>query len=577
MTDRGKLPVNGVGLPRLLLIGLVAVAVSTPGLLQTAQLARAGVAYHRYALGGGRTGDEAQARVAVDLLRVALQGDGTNGRAWFRLGEMALALGEAELAGEALARAVQLRPGDRRGHLLLGDAYDLLAMPEAAIEQWELGDPSGALRHEARVVSHLAIADARLEAGDQVLGLTVLRGEVLRLDPGNLFALAAVTATAGPELERQHPLWQPYLQQLPQMRPAGDRRYDAYQVRAIASLYRQGHWSREQVLRAGRYYAWHGPEAALQLYAALGGDDGLHDLRAVAVTSLVRLERHSEAISLASGGNSQADARALGMALLAQARRTNAAEDWEAAVTGLAAYHRRFPQDLWPLPQLIEANSALARHAEAERWRASYAEVTEGADVRAAAEALGLAPELLSLGPNLVAGSGFERWEAGRPEHWVWSDMSSRDPWNRGSFVGGVEEIEGLDRLSARVECLWTESDPRRERSRAGYWQRDEKTRALREIALSAGSVHLVSFSYRTEGVEGPGVGFWLSYGAAPCWAGEKLLEPTNGEWRRMAFVCEEAGADDQPLRPLLRLWRPGMVLFDDVRVSEVIVSPAGK
>jgi len=150
--------------------------------------------------------------------------------------------------------------------------------------------------------------------------------------------------------------------------------------------------------------------------------------------------------------------------------------------------------------------------------------------------------------------------------------MATGDPWNRGFFVGGPEEWDGLNGTSARIQCLWRQENPELEGARAGYWQYDEKSRGLRSIPVDSGKSYVVSFNYCTRDVNGNGAALWLSYKPSPCWAGEKFLPPTGGEWRHVAFACGPAQEGDEGLRPLLRLWQPGTVLFDDFQIRQVEV-----
>jgi tetratricopeptide (TPR) repeat protein len=191
-----------------------------------------------------------------------------------------------------------------------------------------------------------------------------------------------------------------------------------------------------------------------------------------------------------------------------------------------------------------------------------------GTDDRyAVAESLGVQPETVSLGPNLLSISGAEVMQGGSLWSWKWSGMCNREPFGRGLFVGGVDRLDGDDPV--RITGVWEDAQ-RGERPRAGFWYRDTVALHSDKPVPEGERTYVLSFDYRTaalqrdssasvHGVETRAEGF----------VEEKFLTETHGVWSHMAIV----GVAAEPklgLRPLFRLFGEGHVWFDNISLRAV-------
>ncbi|HET6446638.1 MAG TPA: hypothetical protein VFI27_18885 [candidate division Zixibacteria bacterium] len=193
---------------------------------------------------------------------------------------------------------------------------------------------------------------------------------------------------------------------------------------------------------------------------------------------------------------------------------------------------------------------------------------------------LGLSHSDFELGPNLVLNSGFEEWldiqseRTRRPKWWLWSDMFSRKPFNEALFIGGEDDFSAPEgQMAARIDGLWVAQQEGKELARAGFWNFDESLRGLRQIPLEADSAYLLTFLYRTERVSDNAATFW--HGGT----GEATqllpidahgLPATEGAWYRFVAIGWNRDDNEWVLSPLLRLYQPGTVQFDDVEIEMI-------
>ena len=83
-----------------------------------------------------------------------------------------------------------------------------------------------------------------------------------------------------------------------------------------------------------------------------------------------------------------------------------------------------------------------------------------------------------------------------------------------------------------------------------------------------------MSLNYLTLDISGGAPAVWLSTGGSGCWANDRGLASTGGEWRHMMAICGPVPEAAEPLQPLVRFFGSGVVLFDDVQIREAIVLP---
>ncbi|NPV06362.1 MAG: tetratricopeptide repeat protein [Anaerolineae bacterium] len=569
-------------LAAVLLAAIAFLYFSAPWLTSLARSELGGVALHRgLALMEERPSEpNPYLDRALRHFQAAVASNDANAHAWRQLGELYLVLGQNEEARQALSRAVMLRPSFPLYHVLLGDAYDGLGAAREAIDTWREGR-GGILRRDQIAANACKIADAHIQAGDPLSAVPVLRDEVLPVDPDNLFALAYIVSTYDGAVSGPHPLADPYRESAVYPPPGGfrvssDARLAAFQARGAVRLYSAGYWDAGLMVNTIRYWASQGHPAAVMAARELWQSAPEDETWLLAYAeALVRSGLHQEALTLLEEGaaGSPGVLRWRALAWVEAARRGDRDEYWRGAREALLAYRAAAPDDLWPLAVLPQVCQRLGAPEEAERWQADLKRRTEDADREAVAEALQVEAEAVRLGANLVLNGGFELWAGDRPEHWTWSNMATGDPWNLAFYAGGPEEVQALLGASARVQGIWRQERQDREPARAGYWLYDQSARALRELKVTPGLTYVVSLDYFTEvgGAVQPTV--WLSYADSPCWAGDRRLAPTEGEWRHFTFVCGPAAEGDDPLRPLLRLFGTGTVLFDNLAVREVILA----
>jgi len=222
-------------------------------------------------------------------------------------------------------------------------------------------------------------------------------------------------------------------------------------------------------------------------------------------------------------------------------------------------YRTVAPYDLLGLKRLAVIYQSLGR-PEALTLREELEAKTDNR--RIVAEALNVPVESVELGTNLAENGGFELWVNGRPEAWVWSDMATGDPWNRGTFAGGNDKLNAWDGQAARLDGLWLQQKPGKEAGRCGYWHM--------AIPLEPDALYLVAFFYRTARHQGERSSLWLSYQGYNLFAGDYFLPDTAGVWRKFAVIGWNKPGEVSAIQPLLRSWGSGEFEFDAVEVRKV-------
>ncbi len=234
------------------------------------------------------------------------------------------------------------------------------------------------------------------------------------------------------------------------------------------------------------------------------------------------------------------------------------------------AYTSVHPDDVVALTKLLGIERKLGmRTVERE------AKLNSLADERLLlAEQFNLAPEAIALGPNLITNPGFEVLSGSRPAGWHGSSHANNPPFDRALFRAGLDSLDSAQgNQSARVSGLWVGDQPERASPSEGFWAWNESQQSLRPIPLERDAIYVLSFNYRTAwmGVRGVTVYLNTRIPAGGSFGGEHAFPPTEGAWRQ-ALLLGWTGDDSSGVLPLLRLWGPGQVLFDNVELREVIV-----
>ena len=564
---------------------IVLLVVFRPKLVSAARTELAGLAFDRGLVMLRQRPQEPNPYLdrALRQYQAALALDPGNVQAWRKLGELYLLLGQNQAALDALARAVALRPRQPFLRVLLGDAYDGLGMARQALAEWKQAR-AGIWRQDQISVNLMKIADAHVQTGDLLSAIPVLRDELLPRDPGNLFALATIVSAYDSAVGGRHPLADPFRDSivhfdLGSLRLSPDPRYSEFQARALVELYRYGYWDGTTAANVVDYWAWQGHPGALAAARLLRElEPDREEWLALTAQSLVETNRCSEAVeALGSlGPGASASLRRVGaQAWLCVARQGEVVADWERAAAALTSYRSSAPEDLFAIAGLAEAHGHLGHTGESERYVALYERLTDRAERIAASQVLGVDVQDVVFGPNLVANGEFEHWLADRPRSWAWSLMAGGTDFAPALFVGGSDGgYSPSGSPSARVQGLWLQQAPGVGPARAGFWQWDEASAQLGSIRLTPGAVHVVSLNYLTLDISSGAPSVWLSTGGSGCWANDRGLASTGGEWRHMLAICGPVPATAEPVQPLVRLFGTGTVLFDDVLIREAIVLP---
>jgi tetratricopeptide (TPR) repeat protein len=194
-------------------------------------------------------------------------------------------------------------------------------------------------------------------------------------------------------------------------------------------------------------------------------------------------------------------------------------------------------------------------------------------DRRIAAGTLGVPLETVELGPNLVRNGGGEELDNGGPREWIWADMATGNPWNKGVFTGGLDSLDALwGDTATHIEGFWLQTKPELEPGRVGYWQWDEQERKLGEIEILPGQPYLISFYYHTEQISDNSVALWVSHDEAVLFAGYHHLPPTDGKWLRFTRIAWNRTESPKKAQLLVSLFSPGGVWFDNVVVRPLML-----
>ncbi|OGD18267.1 MAG: hypothetical protein A2W03_14090 [Candidatus Aminicenantes bacterium RBG_16_63_16] len=177
-----------------------------------------------------------------------------------------------------------------------------------------------------------------------------------------------------------------------------------------------------------------------------------------------------------------------------------------------------------------------------------------GALRSALARLLKIDPAKAKVGENVIAAAGLADRDS-LEKSWEFLDLSSREPFSRGSFAGGPDPQAGG---ALRVMGFFVRTEPGKVPCRAGF---------IRKQAVPLGAkTYVLDFFYRTLGrTERPS--FWL---ASPELMPERELDPAAGEWRRVLFVFDNGELGIPSVQPLLRMWGTGTVWFAGLGLYEL-------
>ena len=518
--------------------------------------------------------DPAALRAAVDALEHAIALDGRNVQARRQLARAYLALAQPQSALTALQPAADVAPNNPLVSLALVDAYAALGQAESAVRTYEAAGLD--MPNAAAAAAYLQLAGERERAGDLPLAVDLWH-RALVADPGNLYALlqlhdaAHVLGDRTRAAKYEEPLRYFALRSVA---VPGDARLAEFQAQAMAELAEVGIWTRATLRNVLAYQVWQfasgdaAPQAERMLQALLERWPEDADPRFYLAELYHRrgdwaqAEEAYRTVLDTEPAYAQAMLR-LGMVLQARGRLAEAARWYE-------RYHALAPDDLLGLQRLVETQEALGA-PEVTTWREPLRAATD--DRRIAARMLGLAVDEVQLGDNLIRNGDFAGWVSGRPQWWSVSNMATGDPWNAGLFIGGPEELSAPFGGAVRILGLWLKQQSDREPGRWGYWYFDESARRIATLPLEADRWYLVSFDYRSEVYEQKGAALYVSDRAEVLWRGDRQLPGTGTAWHHVVIIASNRGGAQATMRLLLRSWGSGIVEFDRVRVSPLMLS----
>ncbi len=598
----------------LLLSGptLVSVALTNTGMLTLrdglmAQDDFVPRAYHLY----NTLPDSLAIRQAMGHLYQAVALDKSCLPARWALGRAALAVGEAEVAADAMRPLIAHA---ERNPLLYANALTALSRggePEGVLALYEAAPPP---QPNQAVSDTVALAYLDQERGRGGEGET-RRGweKVLELRSGDLYAnyhLWKQAQEAGDV--RAAAAYSETLTYFPlEAVDPTDERLVRYAAQVIPKLLEERVWDRDKTLNVVTYLVWqHNTTAGVvhlleDLIARYPAQPDWPFYLAELYHRRGNLDQADTAYKQVVEMDAQYTQAYLRLGMLAEergrqgeggTRRQNVAE----AAAWYNHYHAGAPDDLLGLKRLTETCAALEEaHVEDESCIAAAQRVSRHTqlamrdsssetaaqtetpaavlqealashtdDRRIVAELLEVPVEEVKLGPNLVGDGGFELQRRSWTAMWQWSSMFNRDPFSPAAFLGGPDKLDAFEeRQSARIDGLWVQEVENRSPARAGFWHNSE-------IAPMASTPYVVSFYYSTDGIaRKQGAAIWLSDDDDVFWRSNLWLTNTDGEWGHFVAVTWNRSSGESAVRPLIRSFAPGRFKIDNVQIRLVELS----
>lgn len=180
-----------------------------------------------------------------------------------------------------------------------------------------------------------------------------------------------------------------------------------------------------------------------------------------------------------------------------------------------------------------------------------------------------LARKSIVLGRQLIINGNFSENDPVNPDvpkMWRLSRMDTGNPWNRGTFIMGLDCLDISLDCSIRIDGLLVERDRDKQEARSGF-------EYLESITLLPGSSYLIRFRYKTEG--DPKASLWIFRKTDVLFVGDQKLPSMDGNWCQVVITLENDTSDEYTTKPILRAFDTGIVWFDDFEIYEVL-SPIG-
>ncbi len=591
--------------------GLISVAWRNAGML----MLRDGILAHSRSVSGAEPrpdllkADSATSQALQNLKR-AVDLDSESLQSRWALGRAALTLGDTVTATDALGNlrdSVQLNP------LLYQDvliALSYAGQPEEVIALYESFPPA---QHTQVISDTLALAYLELSLTSNGPDNAETMVRALNLRPVDLSinyylwraaikAEDVVSAASYNDALLYFPL--------EAVHPTNERLLD-YVARIVPDLLAAGMWDRERVLNVVSYLTWQhneapGVEQLLKQLIQVDPEELLWPFY-LAETHHRRgdFEEAAEAYRQLLGRDSNYAPAFLRLGIVAEARSKTLGAESQSYLMEAASwydrYHEMAPGDFLGLKQLVAVCAALEeagtedqnchkaalRVSSSEPQSAPLASNTQPAttpaavleqalqtradDRRLVADLLGIPPENVELGPNLVENGGFEEQRGESPSRWVWRPLVGGDPRRDATFAGGDDAWLSFEGQGAvRVEGLWVQPQEGKQPAIAGFWHWDDAERRLQSIRLRTSGPYLFSLYYRTMDVSQGEARILVSHSPDVLWTDFYSLPDTAGTWRRFVAIGWNRTGAEAAIHPLVSSSAQGSVVFDAVQLRRV-------
>jgi tetratricopeptide (TPR) repeat protein len=471
--------------------------------------------------------------------------------------------GHADMARGRYQDAVQalspLEPYAARYPLLLQDlliAYSHTGLERQSVALYERDSPQirpFPVVTEAVALSYLAQQPVGTTSADVLW-------RVLRLRPGDLYvnyhlrrmALAVGDQASAGTYERALTHFS-----LDAVDPVDERWMD-YATSVIPDLLDEGLWDQTVAVNVAALLAWKHPtsRAVEDLMKALS--EG-HPANADWPFYLAEIYHRRGDLARASETYQEVLKRdpaylpallRLGMVAEAQGAR-------EQALGWYQQYHHAAPEDPVGLEKLTTLSEQMGQ-ADAAELRSKLSEMLD--DRKWVATQLGVAPDDVILGPNLVQNSDFTAWQGNRPVDWEIGTYLGKGH-DSGLYASGRDEL-GVDQPALRIVTLWGGN-------------MDDGTTTYSEYGGTLfpiqNSKYLIRLQYAARNFDGgQGLLFLGEYDrlGGKAVANQGLLD-SGLLWQQVRLL---ATGPDTPtyMGPLLRDWGVGQLQAKDFQVQEI-------
>jgi len=462
-------------------------------------------------------------RLVTNLLRGAVALDSENGQAHRELGKILLLQGDFENALDELTVAEAFQPRNSLIHLEIGSIYDEVGEPSKATEEYEKAGYGP--KWDSAVVNYVVLAEEHLTSGDLGLAVQTLR-QALRADSDNLYVhylldtIGRETPSLGlPQQDLEHF----------SMRQWDDQRFGSLIARAFEKLIEEERLDGEVASQVVSFLIWQGHYVEARNALAYLCDKGEKSAYSCYVDTgeiWLRQGEWGQAIGAFSRAIELDPVCDTGVYLqigfaYEQAGNPDAAFDW------YTRYSEAAPDDLMGLRHLASLCEKYPQECGAQNWQETLVQRTD--DKLIASELLGISPDEIVLGPNLIDNGDFERGDR-QPEGWKWLTWIGGDR-GKGAFHGGIDSLGAYEGVQAlRISNLWLEQVQDLGPVRAGYWSQ------LRPgTSLEGQSLYVLSLYYRIAGSQKRAKIYFP--GGDEVLFGSTSLPPTDGQWKKLLLI----------------------------------------